>query len=161
MTVCIDGVEVALGRDEDDPRIMGFYIYVHQRKRPQNQSMSFVNPADFVNAKGVLAAVMASAIAGAEHMAKKYGDPLDPQKVARNARDAMEREVRLMAELSGGVQKMLTFLWEKRAELDNQALEIVDRARWAINQGLPLSVNEMTSIQNIMGHLLSPDRAGG
>jgi len=161
MTVCIDGVEVSLGRSEDDPRIMGFYVYVHSRMKPQNQMQGWINPADYGNAKGVLAAIIATAIAGAERLAQKYGDPVDPATVARNAREAMEREMRLMAEMSGGVQSALKLLWEKRADLDNRALEVVERCRWAVNKGLPLSVTEMESVQNIVGVVLSPNRAGG
>jgi len=161
MTVCIDGVEVALGRDEDDPRIMGFYVYVHSLKKPQNQARSWVNPADCGTAKATLAAIIAAAIAGAEYIGNKYGEPVNPTTVARNAREAMEREIRLMAEMSGGVQKVLKTLHEHRARLNNQAQEVVEKARWVVGKGLPLSVNEMVSLQNILGELLSPDRAGG
>lgn len=160
MSVCIDGVEVALGRDDDDPRIMGFNVYVHSRSKPQNQAHSFVNPADCGNAKATTAAIILAAIQCAEHLARKYGDPVCPEAVGRNAADALGQEVRLMAELSGGLQAKLKLLKGKTAFMDNQAQEVYQRVVWAVSQGLPVSVNEMVSIDNIIGVVMSPDKGG-
>lgn len=153
MTTVMEGVEVKLGRLDTDWRKFAVIVQVHSILKPGFKANCEIDPGEAGSQEKLLKMVGAAGGAGAEYLADKYGDALDPTTCVIYAQRAFLEEMKLCAELAKEVPAKLKRLDSNKFALQNNELELFDRLQWLVNHDEKLTPNEVHALDTMLGRL--------
>lgn len=142
MSTKINDVTVKMGRLADDWRKHAVIVQVHSATKPGLKAAQELDPGKAANTRQLIEAVGAAAAVGAEYLAKKYGDLIDPSAAIRDAIQAFGEEARLIGELAKGMPDKVRRLYRERGRFDAQEREVIERMAYLIDKGERLTIDE-------------------
>ena len=153
MTTTIQGVQVRLGRNPEDPRKYRVTVLVYSQKRPGLKSTTDIDPGKCANQQHLLQLIGTAGAACAEYLGKRYGDNIDPAECAKFAIRAFGEECRLVAELAKDAHSKLKRLESNAAKLSNEHQEQLRRLRYLVDHQEKLLPKEVEWLNKRLGEL--------
>ena len=146
MTVCIDNVEVSLGRLSDDLRKFAIVGSVRSLGKDHVLSNGELDPGKAESQPQLLKLIAALGAECAGYLNKRYGDNFDEGRVGATAVRAFLEEVRIASRLRRSLDAKMSDLRANLSSLTDDERELLGRLSFASKYDMTPNERDLTAL---------------